>query len=244
MQSTDIPAKLPAPFASGAAGGFVRPIPVNSQIGITDGAASLHDGFPPLTAQPIGSGGIPPDIRDMNGILQEISAWTRWQGGGGPVYFDAAFALAVGGYPKWAVVQSAVTVGKSFISIIENNSNNPDSVMTGWQIYTQPMPFGSNANGWFMDLLGRKIQGGTISYGAAAMPNVSGTRVFPSTFSVTGGIQIFLGPNQFPNGAWAASVGVASQLDADTFSWSLSSANAAQNFTQGGTISWLAIGPL
>ena len=44
-------------------------IPVPSQIGITPGAASFTDGFPPLTATPIGSGGIPPRLRMLTASL-------------------------------------------------------------------------------------------------------------------------------------------------------------------------------
>lgn len=132
MQSSDIPGKLVIPFAASAGGAFIRSIPVDSQIGIDNGAASLHDGFVPLNALPIAGGGVPPDIRDFNGILNEISAWTRWQGGGGPVFYDAAFSTAVGGYPKGAQVLSTVTTGTVFLSTVENNTANPDVDPTNW----------------------------------------------------------------------------------------------------------------
>jgi hypothetical protein len=124
--SSDIPDKLPIPFADAAGGGYIRTIPVASQIGIDDGAASLTDGFVPLNATPIGAGGIPPSIMDMNGILYEISGWSRWIAAGGPVFYDAVFATAIGGYPKGGVVQSAVTPGLFFVSTAENNATNPE----------------------------------------------------------------------------------------------------------------------
>jgi hypothetical protein len=133
VQNTDIPGKLVKPFGAGAGGGYIRTIPTASQIGVVDGAASLTDGFPPLNATPIGAGGIPPDIKDMNGILFEISGWARWVAAGGPIYFDATFAAAIGGYPLGAVVQSAATPGLLFVSTIQNNTNNPDATPTGWQ---------------------------------------------------------------------------------------------------------------
>lgn len=133
MQASDIPLKLPLPFANAAGGAQKRVIPVASQIGITDGAASLTDGFPPLNATPIGAGGIPPDIKDMNGILFEISAWARWSGASGPVFFDGAFSTAVGGYPRGATLQSAVTPGVIFVSLIDNNTTNPDGGDASWQ---------------------------------------------------------------------------------------------------------------
>lgn len=132
MQNTDIPQKLPLPFGAAAAAGYIRTIPTASQIGVVDGAASLTDGFPPLNATPIGAGGVPPDIKDMNGILFEISGWARWVAAGGPVYFDAAFATAIGGYPKGAVIQSATTPGLLYVSTANNNSNNPDGGGANW----------------------------------------------------------------------------------------------------------------
>lgn len=122
MLSTDVPTKLPIPFGNNAGGGFIRAIPVASQIGITDGAASLHDGFVPLNATPISAGGIPPDVKDMNGVLFEISAWSRWQAAGGPVLFDAAFQTLIGGYPKWGVVQPPAGGGVLYVSLVENNT--------------------------------------------------------------------------------------------------------------------------
>lgn len=138
MRISDIPGKLAVAFAQFAGGGFIRPIPTASQIGVTDGAASLHDGFVPKNAQPISAGGVPPDIRDMNGILYEISAWTRWTNAGGPVFFDAVFAADVGGYPEGAIVQSAAVNGKLFCSKIDNNSTDPDADATNWSVIAQP----------------------------------------------------------------------------------------------------------
>lgn len=134
MRSTDIPGKLPLPFAADAGGGYIRPIPVASQIGITDGAASLTDGFVPLNATPIAAGGVPPDIKDMNGILFEISGWARWVAAGGPVYFDGTFAASIGGYPAGAVVQSALTPGAFYLCTAEDNVLNPEGGgVAGWQ---------------------------------------------------------------------------------------------------------------
>jgi len=126
MRATDIPAKLPIPFASSAGGGYTRAIPVASQIGVIDGAASLHDGFVPLNATPIGAGGVPPSIKDMNGILFEITGWTRWVAAGGAVHFDNGFATAIGGYPFGAVVQSTAAPNVFYVSTADNNATNPE----------------------------------------------------------------------------------------------------------------------
>ena len=79
MQSSNIPSRIPVPFANAAGPSYVNTIPVNSQIGITNGRASLADGFPPLTFTPLSAGGIPPFGSDMNGILKEITAIQQWQ---------------------------------------------------------------------------------------------------------------------------------------------------------------------
>lgn len=135
MHATDIPTRLPLPFAAAAGGGYIRGIPVASQIGIDDGAASLTDGFVPLNATPIGAGGIPPDIKDMNGILFEISGWARWVAAGGPVFYDAAFATAISGYPKGGVVASATLPGVLFVSTADSNTTDPEGGSpAGWQL--------------------------------------------------------------------------------------------------------------
>ena len=131
MQSSQIPAKFPIPFANNAAPGYIRTIPVASQISVTGGAASLTDGFPPLNSIQTFSGGIPPFMQDMNGILNEVTKWQQWQGAGGTVQYDAAFSTSIGGYPKGAVLLSAL--GNSlWVSTTENNTTNPDGGGAGW----------------------------------------------------------------------------------------------------------------
>jgi len=169
MQSSQIPAKFSIPWGNSAGGGYIRPIPAASQIGITNGAASLTDGFPPLNFLPVGSGGIPPFGEDFNGILNQITAWNQWQGAGGTVPYDATFSGLIGGYPKGAIVAGTAT-GSLFLSTIENNTNNPNSVATGWVSLTAPFtgdsgsggisglvpapPAGSAALGYFLNAAG------------------------------------------------------------------------------------------
>lgn len=132
MLASSIPGKFSIPFANGAGGAYIRSIPIASQIGIVDGAASFTTGFPPLNFAPIGSGGIPPNGADFNGILFDISGWSRWQQAGGPVFFDGAFSTAIGGYPLRSVLASSVTVGLFWVSLTDNNNTNPDSDPTDW----------------------------------------------------------------------------------------------------------------
>lgn len=133
MQLSDSPAKLVLPFADA---GAKNTIPVASQIGITAGAASLTDGFPPLTRTPIAAGGVPPSGLDMNGVLFELSAVIRWANAGGGYAYDSAFATDsnVGGYPKGARVMRLDGLGYWF-NTAENNQTDPEgagAVAAGW----------------------------------------------------------------------------------------------------------------
>ena len=146
MQSSQIPSKFQIPFANGAGSGYIRQIPVASQISVTPGAASLTDGFPPLTFLPEANGGIPPFGQDMNGILNEITAWIRWGNAGAPVVYDATFSAAIGGYPKGAILTSAAG-GSWWLSTAENNLSNPDTGGAGWLYLSYGLTYAGNPNG-------------------------------------------------------------------------------------------------
>jgi len=131
MQSSNVPSKIQIPFANSAGSSYKNTIPQASQIGITNGKASLNDGFPPLTFQPISSGGVPPFGADFNGILYEITAIQQWQEAGGMFPYDSTFSTTIGGYPKGAVLQAAA-FGGLWVSTVENNTSNPDIGGAGW----------------------------------------------------------------------------------------------------------------
>lgn len=138
MQSSDLPTRFQIPFANNAGAGFVRSVPVASQIGITNGAASLTDGFPPLTFQPVGSGGVPPFGADMNGILRQSTQWNQWQAAGGAfVPWNSDFSTAIGGYFAGAVVASAAVSGLLWLCLVDNNTSNPDQGGSGWYRFFQ-----------------------------------------------------------------------------------------------------------
>jgi hypothetical protein len=136
MQLTNAPSKLTLPFANG---GGRNAIPVESQIGIVAGAASLTDGFPPLTRTPLAAGGVPPSGLDMNGILYELSAILRWANAGGGYVYDGTFAADpnVSGYPKGARVLRSDGAGY-WLNTIDGNTVDPESVtvnaaqVAGW----------------------------------------------------------------------------------------------------------------
>ena len=131
MLSSAIPTKIPLPFAYNAGAGYKNTIPTASQIGITNGKASLADGFPPLTFTAISAGGVPPFGADVNGILNEVTAITQWQQAGGFFPYDSAFSTTISGYPKGAILQSANRAGL-WVSTAESNTTDPDAGGAGW----------------------------------------------------------------------------------------------------------------
>ena len=128
MQLSEIPTLVPLPFA---ANGTKNAIPTPSQIGITAGAASLNDGFPPLTFTPLAAGGVPPSGADFNGILNLLSLNTQWANAGGFYEFNSSFATSIGGYPKSAILAKSSGQGY-WLNLEDNNSNDPDTGGAGW----------------------------------------------------------------------------------------------------------------
>lgn len=137
MLSSGIPAKFPIIWGASAA--YINAIPTTSQIGINNGFASLPDGFVPLNQTPVAAGGVPPRIQDLNGILNELSAWSQWYQAGGPLPYDSTFQSAVGGYPGGAVVGSVTTAGTYWRSTADNNTTNPDTGGAGWVNFFAPV---------------------------------------------------------------------------------------------------------
>lgn len=137
MKSSDIPGKIPTPFANSAGASYIRTVPVPSQIGISGGAASYTDGFPPDCFIPAASGGYPPDGRDVNYMLKIATSWIRWQAAGGPIQYDSAFSTSIGGYPLGAVLQKANTAGQ-WLCTVDDNTSNPDTGGAGWITYADP----------------------------------------------------------------------------------------------------------
>lgn len=122
------PTNIQKPFA---VSGTKNTIPVASQIGITNGAASFTDGFPPLTFTPIAAGGVPPSGADMNGILNIVSAHIMALNAGDLYYYDSTLATAIGGYDKGALLLRSDNTGYWF-NTVAANSTNPDTGGAGW----------------------------------------------------------------------------------------------------------------
>jgi hypothetical protein len=131
MLSTELPTKTQVEFAHS---GVKNIIPVPSQQGTANGAASFEDGFPPQTMQPISAGGARPFGQDFNGILHHITRLTRWYSAGGPITYDATFAAAVGGYPKGAVVRHKTVIDRHWVNQVDGNTTDPESGGTNWNL--------------------------------------------------------------------------------------------------------------
>lgn len=126
MNRTDSPAKQPKPFGIN---GPREPILSTTPAG--DNTASYESGFPPITMTLKSAGGLPPKGQDMNQILYELSALARWGSAGALNTYDSSFATSIGGYPKGSILISDDS-SKIYFSTIDANTNNPNSVSTGW----------------------------------------------------------------------------------------------------------------
>lgn len=130
MDISSIPVRFQKVWAVNADGAYIRTVPVPSQIGIQDGAASYDTGFVPDNFTPVSAGGVPPFGQDFNGVLNEITAWVQWNQAGGPVPYDVTFSTAVGGYPQGAIVPSDVVLGAQWYSTVDGNTTDPDDPLT------------------------------------------------------------------------------------------------------------------
>jgi len=131
MPGAPNPTLITLPWASSASSTYkLSPIPNPSQQ--PNPRASYTDGFPPQTT---GAGGTPPDIRDFNGVLADLSsnivAWTAGENWG----FEAAVAEEDEGYAGGAIIATADGSGFWLNINSAGNSNNPDTspaATSGW----------------------------------------------------------------------------------------------------------------
>ena len=179
MQLSNSPKKISLPFS---ASGSRANIPVASQIGIKDGAASYSDGFPPLTRTFITAGGKPPDGLEMNGILYEMSAILRWYSVSGGYQYDASFATSadVGGYPKGARLLRADGEGY-WINTADNNQTDPESS-------------GASAAGWVPDFSGGSVTIPVTSSNVTLTPAQYAKNIIIITGTITGNLNIIFPP--------------------------------------------------
>ena len=103
--------------------GTKNAIPVADQTGSIPNGASYETGFPDITMLAKTSGGLAPLGQDVNGVLNELSAHTKFQNCGGRYRFDAALAAAIGGYPAGFVLQDDAGQHE-YVSAINDNTGN------------------------------------------------------------------------------------------------------------------------
>lgn len=126
MNRSDAPTKQAKPFAINGQRDAILP---STPAG--DNSASYESGFPPITMTLKSAGGLPPKGQNMNQILFELSALSRWQSAGVLNAYDATFSSAVGGYPKGSMLLSDNGL-LIYISTIDGNTANPNTGGAGW----------------------------------------------------------------------------------------------------------------
>ena len=131
------PDLIPEPFAQS---GDKNTIPLERAIADPVYRASWKAGFPPDTRLPKDVGGEAPDGLDFNGVLNILSQAVVFLQKGNAYQFDVSMAP----YPIGALVRSNDNL-TTYQSTVPNNSNNPNSNMSGWRIY--------NGSGFIVDNL-------------------------------------------------------------------------------------------
>jgi hypothetical protein len=130
--SLPYPPSLAVPFAVDATAPYIRVVPIDSQIGIENGAASWRTGFVPLNMTLRTAGGVAPFGSDMNGVMNYISANIAWAAAGCGFVFNQDVVDNWTGYPEGAVIRDASDPSKFLYNILADNPNNPGIDLTGW----------------------------------------------------------------------------------------------------------------
>lgn len=117
--SSGLPAWFVAAFANA---GDKNTIPATTTV---TGAAALNTGWPSICSLPEEAGGIAITREDLNGILYWLSHSIQRLQAGGFMPYDAAFAAAIGGYPKGALVRKADGTGY-WMNEADSNTTDPD----------------------------------------------------------------------------------------------------------------------
>ena len=194
LSDSAIPTKIPTSWGTLAPPGDITcPIPIPSQIPTSNGRASWTDGFPPLTFNPVAAGGVPPFGQDFNGVLCQLSQWTRWFNAGAQVQYDGTFSSAVSGYPNGAILQQAANSTCVWISTTDNNTSDPDTGGANW-VSSCPVPGQAGQPGTYYGGASSGTNAQTLSLSVPFSLNVGTTVYFlagstnlgPMTLNVAG----------------------------------------------------------
>ena len=238
MASTLIqPTPITIPFASL---GIKREIPLTSQVGKVggDGKASYPDGYPPLCATPLISGGKPPSILDENGILFDITNNLRFLLGGGIPKFSSAMAAAIGGYPIGAILQDN-SGAKSYINILDGNSVDfnatPASIGVSWMLYSGASRYSLAENGYQIFPSGLIAQWGRVGVGDITVSTINQIATLPISFPNAHFLTL-LSQEEHLAGEW---VGYVSAKTLGNFTWTATEYAAV---VQDAVISFFSLG--
>lgn len=123
--------KLSTPFANDNTS-LRNDVPVSATSDQTSqGIIGYSNGWTSINKLPLESGGQPPHMEDLNGILYDVTSNIVYTNKGLPQYFDPDYAQLIGGYPIGARLM--LDNNTNYVSsIVSNNTNNPNSNMNGW----------------------------------------------------------------------------------------------------------------
>lgn len=129
MKSTDDRSLIPVAIAADAATDYIRTIPT-TQATAGDGSVSIDLGFPPECAISTTAGGKRPEMKDVNGVYNLLSAAIRSLQAYYGIY-NEDFATGISGYPAQALVQDSS--GNFWISTADNNLTTPGASGASWK---------------------------------------------------------------------------------------------------------------
>ena len=118
-----VPSFIPTPFASEGQFAVIPEVPSSEQ-----GRASWQQGFPQVCAQPLASGGIPPNYQDFQGIFNALSAAICYMQTGALWPWSASLT-----YPLGAHVLGSDN--QEYVALQESTGKDPttDTTQTYWE---------------------------------------------------------------------------------------------------------------
>lgn len=165
MDSLQQPSVLAMPFANNGDKNVIPSSPTGTNL------ASLSEGFPEITGQPISSNGIPPSRADFNALGNIATLFYYFMQCGGAYTFRADVSSTIGGYPKGALLWyiPATGIPNLLTSTINNNTNNfnTDQSVIGIAGSGKPWEIVTVSPENFMDLLSNQTAAGIKTFSSS-----------------------------------------------------------------------------